>query len=122
MNCMKCGRETAAEQIFCQECLLDMEKYPVKPGTTVQLPKQREASTPRKNSKRRNLSTEEQLKWLKRRVRILTVLLFLALVLIAALAYPAAEYFLEDHFRPGQNYSSIVIPTTPAGTATETTG
>ena len=31
MNCMKCGRETENEAVFCPDCLQIMEKYPV-PG------------------------------------------------------------------------------------------
>lgn len=121
MNCMKCGREIASEQVFCQNCLLDMEKYPVKPGTAVQLPKPREPSAARKAPKRRTLSTDDQLKSLRRRVRILTALLLLCLALIGVLAYPTAKYLQEDHFLPGQNYSSIV-PTTPStGTSSEPT-
>ena len=62
MNCLKCGRETSSEQCFCQDCLLDMEKYPVKPGTVIQLPKRREGSASRKNTKRRSVSLEDQVK------------------------------------------------------------
>ena len=39
MKCLKCGRET--DQTFCQACREEMEKYPVKPGTIVLLPKER---------------------------------------------------------------------------------
>ncbi len=38
MNCMKCGREISNDQVFCEECLLDMKNYPVKPDTPVLLP------------------------------------------------------------------------------------
>lgn len=120
MNCLKCGRETTSEQIFCQECLLSMEKYPVKPGTVVQLPKRRDGSAFRKNPKRRSISLEDQVKSLKKRIRLLIFLLILSLAIIASLVYPAAEYLFEDHFLPGQNYSSIVTTTAPAGMPAET--
>ena len=35
---MKCGKETKSDRFFCQECLEDMERYPVKPDTPVYLP------------------------------------------------------------------------------------
>jgi len=35
---MKCGKETKSDRFFCQECLDDMERYPVKPDTPVYLP------------------------------------------------------------------------------------
>ena len=106
MNCLKCGRETAAEQIFCQDCLLEMEKYPVKPGTVVQLPHRRETPVLRR-SKRRILSSEEHIRQLQKRVRILAAMLFLCVLLIVALLIPALEHLTEVHYLPGQNYSSM---------------
>lgn len=38
LNCLKCGREIEEGQVFCNDCLVQMAKYPVKPGTAVQLP------------------------------------------------------------------------------------
>ena len=38
MYCMKCGKEVKENQVFCDACLVIMEKYPVKPGTHIQLP------------------------------------------------------------------------------------
>ena len=38
MSCMKCGKEVSEGQVFCEECLTEMERYPVKPGTPVLLP------------------------------------------------------------------------------------
>ena len=31
MNCLKCGREIEEGQVFCNDCLVQMAKYPVKP-------------------------------------------------------------------------------------------
>ncbi len=114
MVCMKCGREAPEGQAFCQECLMEMEKYPVKPGTLVQLPKRRESASPKKSGKRRISGPEEQLRVMKKRIRILTVLVILLLVLTASLAYPAVRYLMANQrFRPGQNYSTIVVTTAP---------
>lgn len=38
MNCLKCGREIPAQQVFCESCLKEMAGQPVKPGTLVLLP------------------------------------------------------------------------------------
>ena len=38
MQCLKCGKKTAEKQVFCVECLVLMEKHPVKPGTVVHIP------------------------------------------------------------------------------------
>ena len=112
MNCLKCGRETASEQIFCQECLLEMKKYPVKPGTVVQLPQRRDIPAARR-PKRRSLSPEEHIRQLQKWVRFLAVMLFLSALLIIALLIPTIEHLTEKHYLPGQNYSSM----TPANNA-----
>ena len=106
MNCLKCGRDTLAEQVFCQDCLIEMEKYPVKPGTVIQLPQHKDAPSPRR-TKRRNLSAEEHIRQLQRRIRILAVLLFLSMLAILFLLIPSIEHLTEPHYLPGQNYSSI---------------
>ena len=107
MNCMKCGRETPSEQVFCEDCLVEMEKYPVRPGIVVQLPVRKESS-PKKVSKRKAVPLEEQVRCLKKRTRMLTIAFLLTAALAAAMAYPAIQYLLEDHFKIGQNYSAIV--------------
>ncbi len=38
-QCLKCGKETRASAVFCAACLEDMQRYPVKPGTVVHLPR-----------------------------------------------------------------------------------
>ena len=59
MNCMKCGRETDDNNVFCQNCLLEMEKYPVQPGSVVLLPRRKESSVVRKAPKRHFYSADE---------------------------------------------------------------
>ena len=114
MNCMKCGMETEAEQVFCQECLQEMEKYPVRPETVVFLPRRQETFAVKAPlGRRRTIPAEEQLQTLKRRIRILTGLWLVTLAALAAMAYPAMkELVKEDGFLPGQNYSSLVSQTT----------
>ena len=116
MNCLKCGRETPAEQVFCEDCQLEMEKYPVKPGTVVLLPHRRENSSPKKISRRRSLPLEEQVKAMKSWIRILAVSLAVSLVLILVMVYPSIQYMMEDHFKIGQNYSSVTSTTAPTET------
>ena len=84
MACIKCGKESTAGAEFCEECLKDMERYPVKPGTPVILPKHAEylsAKHPRKKA----LKPEQQVVRLKKAVRcLLWVCLALLLLLVAA--------------------------------------
>lgn len=108
MNCLKCGREVEENQVFCADCLLDMEKHPVKPGTVVFLPRNRDASLKKIYSRRRVApSPEEQVKQLKKRVRIFSFLLAVMIALSVFFGWFAVQYFLEnDPLLPGQNYST----------------
>ena len=83
MNCLKCGKETEAEKLFCEDCLQSMEAYPVKPGTAIYLPKQ---DTPvpirRTPHPKRNNNMEEQLSYLKKLVRWMALMLLVAVVVL----------------------------------------
>lgn len=47
LHCMKCGRKTE-DRVFCPDCLSEMEKYPVRPGTVVKLPRRTATPTTKK--------------------------------------------------------------------------
>ena len=109
-QCPKCGRDAAENQAFCAECLAEMEKYPVKPGVVVLLPR-REQQTAKTASHRRYpaVSPEEQIQKLKKRITALTLALLLALGIAGGLGWLALEDYRnkqEDILLPGQNYSS----------------
>lgn len=110
MKCLKCGRKIEENQVFCTDCLLAMEKYPVKPGTAVVLPSRTQAAPVRKAGLHFHpiLSQEEQLRAMKRRVHRLTLVLAVTLLLFAALAFYTA-HLLRSQAQPktGQNYSSV---------------
>ena len=128
MNCLKCGRES--DQTFCEACREEMTRYPVKPGTIVQLPKDRSASYPRRSQDwREKISPEEQITNQKRTIRRLTrvVVGLAALVLILSLVI---SRLLSGNTQPpvGQNYSAVTKatgdvtePTTGADTTAGTT-
>ncbi len=106
-KCPKCGRDAAENMAFCDECLVEMEKYPVKPGVVVLLPQHEK---PVKQSKRRHASVplEDQLAKLKKRVAALALALILSLGAVGVLGWMVATDFFEDSpvKLPGQNYSS----------------
>lgn len=117
MNCMKCGRETEPGNVFCEECLADMEKYPVKPDTAVQLPRRQDSGFPKKARGRRRAAPtpEEQVKRLKRRVRLLAFFLAVALILLTVFGALGVRYLRKDRgFLPGQNYSAVDSASQPA--------
>ena len=84
MNCIKCGKKTKGEQIFCDRCLQGMENYPVKPDVHIQLPVHASPAAPKKSvKKRRNPTEEEQLLRLRRVVRIMAAVIAALAVLLA---------------------------------------
>lgn len=116
MNCMKCGREIPLGQAFCKDCLTDMEHYPVKPGTPIQLPQQAPVAVNRKPAHPHKVKKpEEQLARLRRLVKLQTLALFvLVLVLLVSGFYSLKKLSSrEQPLIPGQNYSTAE-PTVPA--------
>lgn len=105
--CMKCGRETEKEDSFCRDCILDMKKYPVEPGTVVFLPRRKEVSIIKKTPKRYLRTAEEQIAFLRKYVLILSVLLAICIAAICFLLRPAMTHLFTEHFEIGQNYSSV---------------
>ena len=115
MNCMKCGRETQDENAFCPECLAEMEKYPVRPGTVVLLPRRRESTIAKKTGKRHVPSQEEQINFFRKWAIIASVLVAICVAAIALMFGPTMHYVMDEHYEIGQNYSSVIpATTTPA--------
>ena len=90
MNCLKCGRTLKDQLVFCPDCQADMEKYPVKPGTPIQLPSQPKFIPAKKKPTRRKktLKPEERLPRMRSAIRWLIfalVICLLAFVLTAAM-------------------------------------
>lgn len=109
MNCMRCGREVQDGQVFCPECLAEMEKCPIKPDTPVRLPRRPDPAL-RRIYRKKGPSEEEQIRSLTKQVRILRWVLAAAIVTIIFLTIPMVQDLLEENIEllPGQNYSSDV--------------
>ena len=114
MNCMKCGRDITEGNVFCQDCLVEMEKYPVEPGTVVLLPRRKENPSQKRTVKRHTSSPEEQLVTLRRRNRILFLMLLGCIVAICFMFRPTMHYVLDEHVPIGQNYSTVAPAPTNA--------
>ena len=125
MTCLKCGRET--DQTFCESCREVMARYPVKPGTIVQLPKDRSESYPhRSQSWRATISPETQIENQKRTIRRLAGAVAALAVLLVILGVVLFRVIRNSGTPPvGQNYSTVTKPTedvTAPTTSTETGG
>jgi hypothetical protein len=95
MNCMKCGRETENEQVFCDGCLEIMAKYPVKPGIVIHLPKHEDTPIKKPAPVYPTHTPEEQVLRQKSVIRWLSLAL-VALVVAFGLAAAAVLYLLDQ--------------------------
>lgn len=110
MYCIKCGREVKEPQVFCDECLADMEKYPVKPTITVQIPV-RPATPPvkKKQKKQKYTKPEDQIRHLHTQVRWISLALvgtLLAFAMTAALLLRLLDQ-RDSGYGIGQNYGTM---------------
>ena len=111
MKCLKCGRET--DQTFCDQCRAEMDRYPVRPGTIIQLPKDRTAAYQRSGQNwHASVSMDDRLEAQRLTIRRLTrvVVGLAALVLILSLVI---SRLLSGSTQPpvGQNYSAVTKST-----------
>lgn len=91
-----------------------MQRYPVRPGTVVQLPSRKETAAAKKVIRKKTISPEEQVEKLKKQVRTLWLSLILVSILAAALAVPTYQHWKESQKKIGQNYTAIIASTEPS--------
>lgn len=113
MNCLRCGRETVDQQVFCKACLDNMARYPVKSDTPVYLPVRKDKDAPRKQNRwhRRERTAEETVVILRKWVRFLIAV---ALILFAMLSAAVAGVWIAKKQGAeisipniGQNFHSV---------------
>ena len=109
MNCMKCGKKTKDEQVFCPACLTAMETYPVRPDVRVQLPN-RQKTAPAKKTGRRSyaIPAEEQVSHLRKALRRAVAFCVLLAVLLCAAGALLLQHYLappEEDGDLGTNYT-----------------
>lgn len=112
MTCLKCGKETKSDHVFCDRCLTFMEAYPVKPGTPVHLPARPTVAPAKKAPRRRALNLEERFVLLKKACKYLIVsILVLALLLSACITgLVHMGRALQDAQNTGKNFTVDPAP------------
>ena len=96
MYCMKCGKETQENQVFCERCLQVMDIYPVKPDAAIHLPHRSQPPASKKpGHRKRTLTPEEQVVLLKKANRRLFLVGFV-LLLLWGLTFGALVYQLTQ--------------------------
>ncbi len=106
MQCLKCGQDTKDSRVFCDSCLAEMEKRPIKSGTPVTIYKRN--AKPVSISTRKQVKNDELLLKLKRKNNRLIVWVVVLAVLLASCVGVLAWKFYEDFgkFPIGQNYNT----------------
>ena len=115
VNCMKCGRETKADAVFCEDCLEHMERHPVPPNTLVYVPSEKDRVAVKKHITVRPVVTaEEQIKRLNKRIQTLGLLLALALGAVVFFGLLSADTLHELSMSNliGKNYTAITSSAT----------
>ena len=93
MYCLRCGKETADNKVFCGSCLESMEEYPVKPGQPILLPNRPAPVPARKSRKSKVFAGDELLDQLRHQLKVtgrlwlITILLLVAAIVVIALQW-----------------------------------
>lgn len=109
MNCMKCGREIPLGQVFCKECLADMEAYPVKPDTPIQLPVQSAEAAPKRAQPQKKSRKKADPMGILRAIILCLCVTLVAVTLFLGITVSKLQAQLEQQAvptLPGQNYST----------------
>ena len=106
MQCLKCGREAEAGQVFCAGCLEIMAANPVKPNTVVTIP---ERSVRLRTAPRKQSPIEETIEQLQRKIMQLRLWICMLLAALLLTGGVLTWQIFTDEDRPtiGQNYTSI---------------
>ena len=115
MNCMKCGRETKEDAVFCEECLEHMARHPVPANTLVYVPSEKDRAASKKHTVSHPVMThEDQIKRLNRKVQTLSLLLALTVgvaIFLGLLSADALHELSVSDFM-GKNYKTITSSAT----------
>lgn len=107
MQCLKCGKDTKNEQVFCPRCLEVMENYPVKADVRIQLPNHATRDLSKKSArKRRPPSAVEQIAALRAKNRRLMLVILALVLLLGAAGYLLARVTqTAENVEWGKNYT-----------------
>ena len=110
MFCMKCGVSVSESQVFCEDCLKDMERYPVKPNVQVTIPVRPAVSASKKRGRRQRGSVQDEMvRTMRIKLRLAHTALIIVMLAFFALAAIMVKYLSEkpEQINPGQNYSTL---------------
>ena len=115
MECLKCGKATDGNQVFCSECLEDMANYPVNTSTSIHIPVR--PTSPEKAAPRtRERTPSETIASLQTLIRWLTVTIAVLSLLLCATAgflIHTLETKEDASNKIGWNYTTNIDLTNP---------
>ena len=115
VNCMKCGRETQADAVFCEDCLDHMERHPVPPNMLVYVPSEKDRHSVKKHGTGTPIITaEDQIKHLNKKIhsqRLVIALFFCVIMFLTLLSMDVVHELNVSKFA-GKNYTSITSSAT----------
>ena len=112
MQCLRCGRETENEQVFCFACEALMAKHPVKPNTVITLPERsiRMRHIASRKPQKEEVENTDHLHRTIAQLRLWVCLLMAALILcVATLTWQELRQTSKPSI--GQNYHSATEQT-----------
>lgn len=105
MQCLKCGNNIPATDVFCKACLGKMEAYPVRADAVVQIPVRPAAVDEKPSRKRRSYA--DYVRTLRRLIKALCVvvaILTLLVCLMGAMLYQMTHSSTLPEL--GKNYTT----------------
>jgi len=107
MQCLKCGKDTSGDHVFCDECLSVMREYPVKPGIPIQLPQRENRAAEKNPLPRREATPTEQINQLRTTIRWLLVTVAVLSVMLISTAAMLIHTLERNTVRPNTGNSDI---------------
>lgn len=113
MVCLRCGKTTEENEVFCPECLEVMEQQPVKPDTPIVIPN-RETRTPQKRTSQISPSFKKAKKISRLRsvvfwLILLVIILAVGLALALCILFQLTPDWLNEMLLGNASYRLITI-------------
>lgn len=120
MNCLRCGVQVEAPNVFCPNCQVEMAKHPVPRDAAVILPTH-EPRAPRRvyTPVDPQVQMNQMKKKLRRQRRAIWIVSILCALLLALLVF-AGDTLWKKYPAIGQNYQSTTSASAPKGGSTPT--
>ena len=115
-QCLKCGKKTGGNSVFCDDCLAVMDRYPVKPGTVVHIPTRPAAPAAKARSGNPTAALNELISQQKTLIRwLVSITALLSVLLLGTAAMLIRTLQSDQSALPaiGRNYTTSTTSRNP---------